>query len=416
MNALNIALKDLRIFLKDRDAAIQLFLLPLLFILIYSGAVSTITRSSRPADTRIELAVVNLDKGASSVALLAGVDRAGGVRIKDYDQETLQPLLEAGKVPRALFIPAGFSAGIVDGQPQVIRLISHPDADNEKTESVRLVLEGVVNDMSLEAQILASLKQMADMQADAPAAVREAFTYEAMAEQAKSQFARSQDRPLVLLAQRVPGQDVAREQDPDMSQASVPGFAVLFVFLTAQATARSIYDEKKTGSFRRLLAAPVARLSLLIGKVLPNFLIAVVQFGVILSFGVFGLKLLGMTPVPLGQDPLALVVFILLTALCSSAFGIVIAALARTENQIGGLGAVVLWTMGLLGGSFIPVFILDRVLGPVPKAVPHYWACRALTNVMLRGMYLYDLTLEMVVLGAFTVLFVVIGLLRFNYD
>ena len=416
MNALNIALKDMRIFLKDRDAAIQLFLLPLLFIIIYSGAISSISSGSRQVDTRIELAVVNLDGGSSSAALLEGVDKAGGVKIKSYDQTTLQPLLEEGVVPRALFIPAGFNAALADGRPQAVRLVSHPDADKEKTESVRLVLEGVVNDMSLETQILASLQQMAEMQADAPAAIREAFSYEAMADQARSQFVSSQDRPLVQMAQRVPGQDEERQQDPDTSQASVPGFAVLFVFLTAQATARSIYDEKKTGSFRRLLAAPVARLSLLIGKVLPNFLIAVVQFLVILAFGVFGLRILGMTPVPLGQDPIALVLFILLTALCSSAFGIVIAALARTESQIGGLGAVVLWSMGLLGGSFVPVFILDRVLGPVPKAVPHYWANRAMTNVMLRGMHLYDLTLEVAVLAGFTVLFVVIGLLRFEYD
>ena len=48
--------------------------------------------------------------------------------------------------------------------------------------------------------------------------------------------------------------------------------------------------------------------------------------------------------------------------------------------------------MGILGGSFIPVFVLDRLLGPLPKIVPHYWANRALTNVMLRGLRLADVT------------------------
>ena len=38
MNTLNIAIKDLRIFFKDRGVVIQLFLLPLLFIVIFSGA------------------------------------------------------------------------------------------------------------------------------------------------------------------------------------------------------------------------------------------------------------------------------------------------------------------------------------------------------------------------------------------
>ena len=160
---------------------------------------------------------------------------------------------------------------------------------------MRLVVQGVVRDMSLETQILASLQQMADMQADAPEAVRKAFRFERMSAQARSQFETLAGSAADPLVQKVPGQEVEREKDPDMSQASVPGFAVLFIFLTAQATARSIYDEKKVGSFRRLLAAPIAKMSLLAGKILPNFFIALVQMAVILAFGVFGLA-------PAGHD------------------------------------------------------------------------------------------------------------------
>ncbi len=37
MTALSIALKDIQIFLKDRGSIIQLFLLPLIFIVAYSA-------------------------------------------------------------------------------------------------------------------------------------------------------------------------------------------------------------------------------------------------------------------------------------------------------------------------------------------------------------------------------------------
>ena len=102
--------------------------------------------------------------------------------------------------------------------------------------------------------------------------------------------------------------------------------------------------------------------------------------------------------------------------LCSSAFGLVIAAIARTENQIGGLSSLLLWAMGLLGGSLVPVFLLDRFLGPLPKIVPHYWANRALVNLMVRGLGFTDVLLEMAVLLGFTVLFFGIGLWRFDFD
>ena len=44
--------------------------------------------------------------------------------------------------------------------------------------------------------------------------------------------------------------------------------------------------------------------------------------------------------------------------MCSSAFGILIAAFARTESQIGGLSTLLMYGMGLVGGCIIPLFIL----------------------------------------------------------
>jgi ABC-2 type transport system permease protein len=234
-----------------------------------------------------------------------------------------------------------------------------------------------------------------------------------------SQFESASIQPLVDVVQKVPGQEVERETDDDgltLADVAVPGIAVLFVFLTAQNTARSIFDEKQVGSFRRLLAAPMSKATILIGKMLPNFVMGLVQLAVIFAFGIFGMKALGLTPITLGKSPLAVILVAAVLSLCSSAFGILLAALARTPNQIGGLSSLLLWVMGLLGGAFVPLFLLERFLGPVPKIVPHYWANHALTNLMVRGLGLADIALDLLVLLGFTVLFFAIGLWRFDFD
>ena len=125
---------------------------------------------------------------------------------------------------------------------------------------------------------------------------------------------------------------------------------------------------------------------------------------------------MGLTPATLGNDPLATVLVVVLVALCSSAFGILVAAFARTESQIGGLSMLLMYGMGLVGGCIIPLFILEKFLGPLPMIVPHYWANRALVDLMVRGRGLADVTLEMAVLLGFTVLFFAIGLWRFKFD
>jgi ABC-2 type transport system permease protein len=415
MSALSIAFKDIQIFLKDRGTLIQLFLLPMLFIVVYSAVASSF--GTDDPDQRIPLPVVNLDGGEHAQTLLTGLDKAGGVQVEIIEDAVIaEQRLEDNEISRLLTIPEDFSEGISERRTVTLRLVSHPAAGMERTEAVRLVVEGVAQDMALESQILASLQQMGEMQANAPQEFQEAFAVEKTIAQARSQFEASEKRPLVTIVQKVPGQESEKDEYPSSAEVAVPGFTVLFVFLAAQTTARSIYDEKKVGSFRRLMAAPISKTSLLAGKVLPNFLTALIQTLVIFAFGVYGLKLLGFTPVELGNDLVALAFAILLIALCSSALGVVIASLARTENQIGGLSTLILWGLGTLGGSIIPFFILEAMLGPLPMALPHYWANRALDNIMVRGMMLADVSLELIVLLGFSLVFFLVGLWRFDFD
>jgi ABC-2 type transport system permease protein len=413
MKSLSIALKDLQILIRDRGEVIQLFLLPLLFIIVFSGALGAF--GSDEEDTRQLLPVVDLDGGEAAQSLLAGLDAAGGVRTELYEHSEAQLMLDENEINRMLIIPEDFTSGTAEGITVELSLISHPDADIQETEAVRLVIVGVTSELSLERQILASLRQMGDMQANAPEE-DQVFTTERVLAQARSQFERAQTQPLIDVVQTVPSQEGEREEVPDLGLVAVAGIAVLFVFGTAQVTARSIYDEKKVGSFRRLLAAPMSKTSLLSGKMLPNIIVGMIQFTVIFAFGIFGLKWLGLTSPTLGNDPLAVVLVCFIICLCSTAFGILVAAIARTENQIGGLTSLLVWGLGILGGAFIPVFILDQFLGPVVKVIPQYWANRALSSLMLRGLGLADVMTEIAALLGFTVVFFLIGLWRFDFD
>ncbi len=413
MKTLSIAWKDIQILLKDRGLAIQLFLLPLLFIVIFSGALAKV--GGGEADERISLAVVDLDGGEAAKTLVAGLDAAGGVRVELYEESEGMALLGDNEIPRLLTVPEGFSSAIAQGRTSTLRLVNHPDADPKETEVLRLVVEGVASDMSLEIQLLAALRQMGEMQGGGPEEPR-SFSVERIQAQARSQFARSETQPLIAVAQRVPRQEAEQERPLGVGDIAVPGITVLFVFLVAQTTARSIYDEKKVGSFRRLLAAPLSKASLLAGKMLPNLVTGIVQIAVMFAFGIFGLRLMGLTPATLGAQPPATVLVLLLIALCSSAFGILIAAIARTEGQIGGLSNLLLWGMSLLGGCLVPLFLLERFLGPLPKVVPHYWANHALVNLMVRGLGFGDVAMDMVILLGFTILFFVVGLRRFEFD
>ena len=411
MKALKIASKDLQVFFKDRGAILTLFVLPLVFVVVFSGALMSIGVDE---DTRVALAVVNLDSGEAAQELLDGINNAGGVIVELYAEDEAISLLEEKEIPRVLIIPTDFTAGMDAHHQVTVQLINHPDADMEQTEAVSLVIDGVTQDMALESQIVASLEQMGEMQANAPEEFQ-VFTTQRNITQAQSQFENSQNQSLVSVDQKIPGQTEKRKEDL-REHSAVPGIAVMFVFLTAQSAAHMVFDEKKVGAFRRLLAAPVSKADILIGKMIPNIIIGLIQIAVIFAFGVLGMKLLGFRPMSLGNDPLALVIVAFLVALCSSSLGVVIAALARTENQIGGLSTLLLWVLAILGGSIIPLFYLESFLGPIPKLIPHYWANRAFSDLTVRGLGIGDITLEMGVILLFCAIFFAIGLWRFDFD
>lgn len=414
MNALNIALKDFQIFLKDRGAVINLFLLPMVFILVLSTAMQGLIGGDE--DSLITLPVVNLDPdGEAAQALIDALNEAGGIKVRLYDQAEAQALLEDLEIERVLTIPPNFTVDVAAGRPVTLRLVSHPDANETTTESVLRVVNGVGRGMSLQTQLIASLEQMGAMLAASPPEFQ-VFTAEKNVAQAQSQFERSRTAPLVAVEQTQPENLSERVTEPNAVQQNVPGYTIIFVFLTAQATAFSIYTEKKQGSFRRLLAAPMSKAALLAGKMIPNFVTGLIQIVVIFGASVFVLPMIGLDRLTLGDDPLALVLVSLLVALCSTSLGILIAAIARTEGQIGGLGILALWTMGAVGGCLFPPFLLGGLLDTVGKVVPHYWAIQAYQDLIVRGRGLADVTTEMLALLVFTGVFFAIGLWRFEFD
>ncbi len=413
MTALSIALKDIQIILRDRFVVLYLFVVPMVFILAFSGALGG---PADPVSSAVALPVVNLDPGTEETQdLIDALNMAGGLQVELYDQEEAGRLLEDSEIDRLLTIPEDYAANVVAGRPVTLLLESGPDASQTTTQAVRAAVEGVAQDMSLQTQLLAGFEQMGAMQA-ASDPEQQAFTAERIVAQAESQFERARTAPLLGVEEAWPEHLLGEREDFSMVEVSVSGFAVLFAFLTAQATAQSIHREKKVGTFRRLLAAPMSKAAMLAGKMIPNLLTSLVQIVVIFGASALLLPLLGLGRLTLGKDPLALVLVSLMVAVCSTALGVLIAAIARTENQIGGLSTVALWLMGAVAGSFIPSFLLGDFFNAVGKVVPHYWANQAYNSLIVRGQGLADVAIHLAALLGFSLVFFVVGLWRFDFD
>ena len=418
MGALHIAYKDMQIFFRDRGSLIWVFLLPMIFIVLFTF-LQVSAQQQDDEEPVIELAVVNLDGDQGQVRdFLQGLRETGKISIEQLDEESASALLREEKLIYLLTIPPVFSQSIALAQPVAVEL-ERMDGERSEFESLLLIIEGVARDISLKTHILASLEQMREMQGSSSPETQ-VFTVERMKQQAETQFAHVKETPLIAVVEHLPrailDRQVTKEEIPWV-QLVVPGFTVLFVFLTAQITARFIFEEKTGGSFRRLLSAPLTRFNILTGKLLPNLIIVMIQIAVIFGASMLLLPVLGIGRLSLGKNAPVLLVVSFFTALCSTSLGIFISSLARTQGQISGLGQVILWVAGLLGGCIVPLSVFNNPqLNAVSKFVPHSWAINGFQDVMIRGYGLTDVLPELGVLLVFSLVFFAVGLWRFDFE
>ena len=409
---MSIAWKDIQVFLRERGQLVTLFVLPMVFIIAFSAVFSLQDDNGELK----ALPVVNLDPdGDLATDLIDSLSTVAGIEAVAYSPEQGRLELEEEAIQRLLIIPAGFSTEVAAGQAVIVRLVNGAQADASETEAMRTVLDGLCKDLSLQSQLIAGLEQMGDMMSAAPGA-NQAFAGNRIVAQAESQFERAKHQPLIAVETILP--EVIRRDREEFSAVdlSVPGFAVLFVFLTATTTAMSIYEEKRNGSFRRLMAAPIGKAGLLVGKMLPNICRTLAQIIVVFGISSVLLPAFGLGRLSLGNHPLALILISLLIALCSTCLGLLLAAICRTESQISALGSVALWVMGAVSGAFIPQFILGDLLGTIGRAIPHYWAIAAYQDILVRNQGLSGIATEALILAGFTLLFACLGAWRFRFE
>jgi ABC-2 type transport system permease protein len=194
-------------------------------------------------------------------------------------------------------------------------------------------------------------------------------------------------------------------------QLTVPGNAVLFGFFIALTCALSFAEERRSGTWRRLLASPVPAWKLLVAKLIPYVALGATQVGLLFAIGALGFGM------QIGGSIAALAVLTVGVAACATTLGLLIAALSSTEKQISSLGAVLIMIMGLIGGSMFPRALMPPVMQQIGLFVPHGWALDGYYALLIgHGTGFADVLRPIGAVYGFALLFAVAGLRRFRFD
>ena len=213
----------------------------------------------------------------------------------------------------------------------------------------------------------------------------------------------------IVLFQSLSPQGLQANRHPTASEQNIPAYTIFGVFFIVLTLASSFFQEKRDGTFQRLLAAPISNAILLIGKLLPYYFVNLIQIALMFAVGVIFFKM------GLG-NLLALAMVSLAVALAANGLGLFVAAVGKTEAQIGALSVFLAITLSALGGMMVPTFVMPEFMKVLSYFTPHAWALSGYQDVIVRGLGAKQVLPETGMLLAFAGLFFGLAFWRFRFQ
>jgi len=376
---LAIAVREVRSYLQDRgDLAFSLLLPIAIFALMY-GAFSGQTLFNGTAY------IVNLDAdGAHAQRLIERLDEQEGLQVSLLTLEDANARLERSDILVAAIVPEDFSARLDSGWPTQITFRQRGNGGTEGqivASMVRAEADAVSRELQVRRQVLIALagKGVSEEQ------VR--TTVEGLLEKERR-------APAVDVVDSTIGGEVS------LVDQFMPGIMSMFVLMAITLGSRALVEERKKGTLERLLSTRLSVAELYMGKLTAGVARGFVQVLILLVLAGLVFRLFS------AFEFLSLLLVSLLFVAAASTLALIIASIARTEDQAISISIVFTMATVMLGGTFFEI-PEDTFLSLTSKVALNTYVNSAFKAIMSGGAGVADLATELIVLAGT----VVVGLI-----
>lgn len=351
-HAWTIAKNDLALRARDRSIFIIGLAAPLalafIFNLVFGAGISDVGET-----ITFDVGVANLDGGPIGEAFTGVLDSIasdGLLNITPFDSaEAARTAADEGDVGASFILPAGLSGSVLGGADATIEVVGNVDAPTTTQVASSIAEQFALGVRTANLSVGTAMATGALLAEDVIAAAGEAGTAPAAIEI---------------------GTVEAATRQIDSATYFVAGLSIFFLFFIAGMAVTSMLEERREGTLMRLLAAPINRKSITIGKSMASVLIGLVSMTVLV---VTSTLIMGAE----WGAPIGVALLVAGAVLAVVALMTFVGAFAKTAEQAGNLQSIVAVTMGMLGGTFFPI-TQEGLLGKLSLVTPNAWFMRGL--------------------------------------
>jgi ABC-2 type transport system permease protein len=408
-----LAIKDLRLLARDTRAAVILLAMPFVFILVLGLALGD-SFGQKP-DDRLRVSVVVLDAGLQeyppksfpgrpwSLVVLDDLGTTAGIRVELIpDRATAERLVRRGERAAVLVFGPDFSRRVQRCSFLADAFLKEPGINPFYRDGVNLAeLDvDVLTDptQATAASIIEQVAQVTMLRVVMPWMIGRAFDEVARkipfaAGTLEQLFAKYNLRAktwaeLTKKEPRTAGTAAVSPFDTDTGagllkrgamryQILVPSYTVMFAFFLVLTVGWLFVAERRQGTMLRLRAAPLSRGQILLGKLIPCYLLSLGQGLFLLAAGkvVFGMSW--------GPAPIWLLVVAAATSFAAMGLALLVASVARTETQVAIYGTMLVLVLAGVSGCLMPRELMPEQMRQASLVTPHAWALDAYSQLLI---------------------------------
>jgi ABC-2 type transport system permease protein len=363
-----IIIKEFIQVVRDRRTLAMALMMPVIMLLLFGYAITTDVQ-------HLPTVVLDQSRSAESRALVQRFvnSRYFDIRAMVADPDALQYAIDRGTARVGIVIPPDFARSLQAGRPTQVQVILDA-SDPLVASSAQAAAAGVGQTVNVEIMSAKLLGGSRDLELPLDLRVRAWY-------------------------------------NPDLRSANfmVPGLlAVVLGILTMMLTSMAIARERELGTLELLVATPIRKSELMLGKILPYVALGYADITLALLLAAFWFR------VPIRGSLALLYGLALVFYVAALGQGVLISTVSRTQRQAMQASFFTILPTILLSGFMFPREGMPVVIQWIGYAIPLTYFLVIVRGIILKGVGVAMLYHQIIPLAALGTFFFVISVARFQ--
>ncbi len=338
----------------------------------------------------LSIVVVAQDEGALTDATLDTIKSMDIYHVVDIidDADKGRKMVDNGEIKAAIILPSNYDDTNSNQKAVTLYIDS---SDQMATQSLVPTTQALFNEISAKEAVIAGSSTKLN-------------TQNATVNKDLSSSINSVKSAIALQINRIYG-------DIKYIDFLVPAVLAMTIMMSCMmGMGASISGERETGELARLFMTPTSVATVVGGKIIGKLSVELIRALILLFAAIilFGITVKGGIP----QTFILLVV----GALCFVGFGIMISATAKTQEDYAQMVMPFSMPMMFISGVFYPVETMPWIFQKLAYICPLTYLNDAMRAIMIQGRGLGDVWIDILVLLGFTLIFFIVGVVRFDRD